>query len=620
MKHQLLLIVIASFIGQSASAQIKVSELPVSQSHRLQLTRYEPRVAVEEMQVRMQGTPVFTSPAKEDEVTLEPSYRRPAGAFYCSSLMANNQILYTTGHEFALFKPFADYTFYSSVRGANANTNYAWDVFYNDDVQRTNRVRNLTVTYGLSTQPMPKLYVTNGEWTDPMTWLQYQMPYISQIPTDDGSTVSTPLPYAEAWAVPTPGVIPGLDEDVKFLLSSKTTCQFGRYGYLTNPWVTYYGAKAYGDNTHGWWFGKNASHVDGIAQAFEKPEHPYVLDRIYMKVYDDIECTSPVTLPCKVYKLRGTNPYSSYGSVYLPETPGELIYSGEGVITPSTGISNSGLVEFVLYSCDEDDPSLTFEYSPTIDFPILVVIEGYNEPEAEGIVNFTASICSDYLVDEGYGETAYVKYPYTDENGNFTGEYYWCGLNNFFSIGTMKTAFSIFISAIHPFLTINYPDDGEYKFPDEGGVMRKEITDGNHTVVESIEFFTWCSSWEDEWEMTCNGGEVPSWLDIELIDGEEGGEFNGIVTARVTAEPLPQGLDYREAVVRFENMADHRDYKFMQGQKGGQIDPPEITIAFVNAIINLILNGEYDLQHDLDEDGAVNIADINAAIDYILNH
>ena len=150
--------------------------------------------------------------------------------------------------------------------------------------------------------------------------------------------------------------------------------------------------------------------------------------------------------------------------------------------------------------------------------------------------------------------------------------------------------------------------------------MRKEITDGNHTVVESIEFFTWCSSWEDEWEMTCNGGEVPSWLDIELIDGEEGGEFNGIVTARVTAEPLPQGLDYREAVVRFENMADHRDYKFMQGQKGGQIDPPEITIAFVNAIINLILNGEYDLQHDLDEDGAVNIADINAAIDYILNH
>jgi len=37
----------------------------------------------------------------------------------------------------------------------------------------------------------------------------------------------------------------------------------------------------------------------------------------------------------------------------------------------------------------------------------------------------------------------------------------------------------------------------------------------------------------------------------------------------VTAEPLPAGVAYREAVVRFEFPGAYIDYKFMQGEPGG---------------------------------------------------
>ena len=54
----------------------------------------------------------------------------------------------------------------------------------------------------------------------------------------------------------------------------------------------------------------------------------------------------------------------------------------------------------------------------------------------------------------------------------------------------------------------------------------------------------------------------------------EDGEFTGYVTAEVTATPLPEGTDYREAVIRFEISGDYKDYKFMQGVNNPGPDVP----------------------------------------------
>lgn len=353
-----------------------------------------------------------------------------------------------------------------------------------------------------------------------------------------------------------------------------------------------------------------------------------MLTKVYMMMSDDLECTAPVKLHCKVYRLNYILPYDDEESAILLDNFDrtlQLIVTGEATITPTTASAKNGYVEFTLYGHDEYDESLVYEYTPTIDFPILIVVDGYNDPEAAALARFSAFISADYNVDEGFGETAYLKYPWTDSNGNFTGEYYWRGLNNFFSIGQMKTAFSIFVVADHPYITLQYPQQGrEYHFPNEGGEMTRNIDDnGSMITVDGLWFLSSLMVDDDEWEVVCpNGDDIPDWLDISLEDVGERDEGH-VVQARVQAEPLSDDLDYREAIVRFRISGDYFDYKFTQGEKTTPFPPDdEINIATINAIINVILGGHVDddilRQLDFNQDGEISIADVNAVVKIIL--
>ena len=228
---------------------------------------------------------------------------------------------------------------------------------------------------------------------------------------------------------------------------------------------------------------------------------------------------------------------------------------------------------------------------------------------------------TDDQVDEGFGELAYLKFSMADENGEPVS-YGWHGVNNFFTSGKMMTGLTIFLSTENPYLTFRYFDeDGKYHFPNEGGVMVKDF---GGAQTRSIEFFSWVGSADDAWIMSCDGDDVPEWLTIELTDGvDEDGEFNGVVNALVTAEPLPAGMSGREAVVRFEFPGAYIDYTFTQGEGGGGgflkgdvNNDGEVGIADVNALINLILGGEPTddmmlIRADVNEDGEIGIADVN---------
>ena len=608
-----LLVLLASLMVLNASAQLKKSDVVVNRQP-LSMSHVMPQAQKQEMQMRAQGEKPAAGPRSTG--VLEPYYHRPAGAFHSMVIAENETMVGTLYSGILMMKPYAEYSFHGLAEGADWHDDFwwyytTWNSSEQQDVYHEENAMDITVKYSIETDEVPTLCVyPNGD--------QYQG-YFFQYPNKRNFNGNS---AARIYSVPETQMIG--TEGYQFLLSSKTVDP----SLVTpgkNMYTYYSGADPYMGNTDGWWFGKNGYHqvvrpsyfIDGIAQAFEKPSAPYVLKRVamYCAVLD---VTDQVEMNCRVYRLDEIPPYIDQDEVSLPEVPGELIAVGHATLTPETWETNKGLVFFNLFG---EDDGLEYDITPMIDYPILIVVDGYNDPEMANLQDFSAMIASNVNDDEGFGELAYLKFGRPDDDGNVS--YVWAGLNNFFTSGTMKTGFSIFIDADMPYLTFRYDnEDGEYFFDREGGLMEKDLGD---VTTRSIEFLSWTPSADDEWYVHRKGEEeLPDWLEIELYDDEQDGEWNGIVTAEVIADPLPAGVRYREAVVRFEFLGAYLDYKFIQRDT---FIPPvpcgpgadgEINIGDLNYLIHLILNHMYDSCWDVDQDGELTIADINALINIIL--
>ena len=568
--------------SKAADAKERLTQLQQhAPAHQFDLSKV---TTMQKMQMGKVSNSNYVSKAPQKEGRLRPWYRRPAGMF-CSPLIAEHgKGFYSYGNiVFLLKKPFAEYTWVGFIDGADENTHCAWDawywgdVFYGVDDQMSIKLGDITEA--------PIFYAVDGDLEDPAAdWYDYQMKSYN----DDG----TSCPVRILSIVKSEDYEEGID----FLCTSKTMLNGGRYGNVDGMFSRYYGAEPWGDNQYGWWFGKNGSKVDGMAMAFEKPEHPYLLTKVYLQAYTDMVVTAPVEMKCKIYKLDEIPAYinDNLTSAILPAEPGTLVCTGKAIITPTTGEDKNGLIEFTLYGHDEDDPELVYEYNPTIDYPILVCVEGYNDEGMENLVDFSAFCSTDNQVDEGYGELAYLKEgifevsldqngdTIFDENGDpvryFTGEYRWRGLNNRFMArddeewpekrATMKTGLTLFIGIENPFITFNYDvENGIYDFPIEGGEFEKTFEFSDTTIVcDAIEFFSYNAS--EDWEITWNGSdELPDWLEVKLEDEvDESGEFSGLVLGHVTCAPLPfdDGVFGRSAVIRFSIPGAYVDYKFTQ--------------------------------------------------------
>ena len=621
-------------VSASATNPVKRSDAVLSTKNQ-PVKQVMPKANKEFMEMRTPGTPVVKAPKKSDYIDVW--YNRPAGAFYVNYISVDGDYGYAYSAPFLFMKPFSSYIWKGFTDGEDENTTYSWDIFHSEGDQGTDTddpffmVDNTTeveVAYDLEIDQTAQFWAIDGPLDGDGAWYSYQMKdHEMENPSKPTKVSETPV---NIFSIPNASVM-GETSEVDYWCSSKSMVGGGRNADSYYLMTAYYGATEYPGNEYGWWFGKNGDHIDGQAVAFEKPAAPYLLKKVGWRIDDEAEMEGSVTLTCNVYKLNSIPAYSDEGSVRLPEEPGELIVTGEATFTSADLEANYGLVEFTLFAHDEDDPDLVYEFTPTIDYPILVTIEGYNDEEAANLKDFTAYISTDDAVDEGYGELAYLKYPVYemeisdagDTTYNYTGEHVWRGLNNFFRSGEMKTAFSIYISTENPFIIFNYGlEDGQYLFPNEGGELEKTFEYSDTTVVsEGIEFFATYPS--DEWMLKYNGLEdnLPSWLTIKLND--EGTYPTGTaVTAEVTAEPLPDGVKGREAVIRFETPGAYIDYKFMQGEVAGLVGDVNgdglVNISDVNAVINMILAGTYDASGDINGDGSVNIGDINALIAIIL--
>ena len=646
MKKTLLLGAMALMLAAAATATTPVKRSDAKVNHPQLQRMAMPQAQMKTNTMRAPGSLVMKKAPKK-EAFLENWYRRPAGAFYVDAISVDGDYGYSYSAPFLFAKPFTDYTYYGFVTGADENTNLAWDVYKYDGDQNMYSVdydQNVTVNYSMETDPTPIFYAVDGPLDgENSEWFVYKL-----VDHNMGGSYESPIVESETpvnvFSLPSEKVMNDDGSEVDYWASSRSFVGGGRDGNNYYLYSYYAGATPAEGNENGWWFGKNGNHIDGLGQAFEKPTSPYLLKKVGLYTVSDVDRLNAdnAKLTCKVYKLDEIPAYNDSVSVVLNEVPGELIVSGEGYITPSTIQDNNGFVEFTLFGVDEEDPELTYEYTPTIDCPILVVIEGYNDnPDLQ---DFSVCVASDEVTDEGYGEQAFLKYPVNvvrideetgdtvkDEQGkpvyDFTGTYRWRGLNNFFQSGAMKTGFTLFLSTENPFITFNYSiEDGEHTFPVEGGDLVKDVEiDGEIYQIEGIDFFSWYGS--EDYLLTWNGNdEIPDWLNIELED-VEGDEYSGYeVYAAVSAEPLPAGVSYREAVVRFEIPGDYIEYKFMQGEKigirGDVNGDGDVSIADVNALIDIILGGEADaetmVRADVNTDGDISIADINALIDILL--
>ena len=588
----------------SGRAQLNSRNVAVLPARPQSITR--PSCQAQEMKMRDPGQ---LSPARAKRSgDVKPFYCRPAGAFSGCIVVENGAYAGMYYAPYIFVKPYVEYTFPVIAPGFSESEEFWWSYeLYNaaDELEtHEERTRDLKVKYDIESVDAPILE----------NYFQYPY-YIPQTPG-----MVQDLKFGKVLSLP--NTMDYWDMDI--LKSSKTFCYGGRNNDQRYPMTYYSGAVPYGSNENGWWFGKNGGtngggFVDGIAQAFEKPTAPYLLNQVVLDCAI-LEVTGQVDMTCKVYKIDEIPPYQDDGYVVLPDEPGELIAKGRATVTPETADATGDLVFFTLY--DEED-GLEIDITPTIDCAILVVIDGYNDPGMENLKDFSALIGSNVEDDEGYGELAYLKYAAVDEDGNI-GDYVWAGLNNFFRSGEMKTGLSIFLSTENPYLTFNYnAEDGEYRFPDEGGLMTKWF--GADHFTASIEFWAWMPSADDDWVLSCDGDEVPDWLSIELIDDIKEGEFSGLVTAKVVAEPLPENVTYREAIVRFAFPGAYLDYKFMQGDDGGWIFPPfpdGPNMGDVNRVIGIILGDPVDdeemRKYDINQDGEINIADVNLLIEIIL--
>ena len=618
---KILLLAAAALMVTSANAQLARSQSTHAPA-RPNVQTYKPEAKKEVAHMRIPGTPVVKAPKKAANVDLW--YDRPAGAFPASMVVEDGAYAGLLYAPYIAIKPYVDYTFKGHAVGQSANATYEWDVQYWDINPETGEEEqmwatvpgsgesgmDLTWNWGYETDSVPVFYVIDGE--DFFMWnLQgYQMGGTSDKPSIEATYSSSILSVPSTMAI----------WDTDFLKSSKNFCYGGRNGDKRYPMTYITGAEPYGDNEDGYWFGKNAGtgnyRVDGIAQAFEKPTAPYVLNYVALDATDLVVADgAQVEMTCKIYKLEdGIPPYSDEDEAVLPDEPGELIAKGRAIVTSETEATTGGLIFFTLYG---EEDGLEYDITPTIDCAILVAIDGYNDPEMDDLQSFSAMISSDTQIDEGFGELAYLKFGLPDEDGNLD-HYVWAGLNNFFTSGAMKTGLTIFLSTENPYLTFNWnAEDGEYTFPNEGGEMKQEFGDA------SIEFWSWEPYGNDSWYVSCNDEDVPEWLDIQLEDKMEGEEFSGVVMCNVTAQPLPAGVKYREAIVRFEFPGAYVDYKFMQGVKDNIPDVNHdgaVNIGDINEVIDMILSGRFNTDGDVNHDDAVNIGDINYLIDYILKH
>lgn len=538
MKKSLLFAVVAMSMVSSANAQL-ISR--VEQAKNVKMANVAKPIKFDLGNVCVREAEIATSPSQLKKAPATKAarsgafYARPDGAYYINWDEGGSGYILP----FLFGKPFTSYTYQNLTEG---DATYSWE-YYNvekvdgsyKEVAYTTDTKDLTYDYGYTAITVPILNATFASGAS-----SYQL---------GGNKQGQPVVPTSFFATQYPNE--ALDGGYNDLLANAHY-----YGSSDRTATEKYGwgistGKHQDGTPGGHWFGKNTLGFDLFAGAFEKPTKPYILNNVYFYA-SALELIGDAPITATVYRLDHMFPYLEGEKVVIGEAEVNeeaVVARGSIVLTKENTSDGYGIYKIPL---KEIEDGLEYEVTPEIDFPILVVIDGLG---GDNVKSGSLAATTDE-VDEGKGELAFLG---NKEDNVFKG------LNNFFTSGEMKAGLSIFIGQTNPFITFNYNlEDGKYKFPDNGGTLVREF---GQQAMDYVSFYSSNSS--EEWDLSCNGADVPEWLTIELSDVMESGEFSGEVRAKATAAALPEGVAYREAKVKFHILGDYQEFLFTQGEPNG---------------------------------------------------
>ena len=497
--------------------------------------------------------------AKND--TVKAWYNRPAGSFYRSVL--------PTGGAFyspAIMNPsWRPVTWPNASEGADS---YSWSYEkYNSEIKDfatyTSSEADLTDSWIWESAYAPTLKATSGGATSTyQLFANYYDRDTKETKPYEGFAYFCPDPRAQfeesnldcyvspkLWAA-------GVREQ------SPALSQGGGMSYLT-------GAKDADGGKEGCWFGKNYGGWNAMGLYVEKPAISYAL-RGFHVYYMAEGITGETPLTADVYAATK----NEADSVIL----GDLLYTAKGTLAADA--AERGFIDMPFFA---EEDGLEYEVVADINQPIMIVLHGYENAQAS---TFTMFITKDWC-DEGYGQHGYMMS--VDDQGTPLIN---VGLHEFFDAPLGITAPSIFLDVEWPMMEWTYTfEDGAYNFPVEGGKLVKTPAEGY--TFDYISVFSTKSS--EEWTVTTvDDQDVPEWLTLEIADVVENDEFTNEVQIKATAAPLPEGVSYREAKVKFSVPGASLVNNFSQGTSGINdvtVNKSEVKKVVENGQI-YIINGD----------------------------
>lgn len=167
--------------------------------------------------------------------------------------------------------------------------------------------------------------------------------------------------------------------------------------------------------------------------------------------------------------------------------------------------------------------------------------------------------------------------------------------------------------------------------PDEGGLIYTDINGTRYDYMQIYTTFPWKDEDDNEYYYF---DDMPEWLMLEDVD-DSNFASGSYVNVRLSAEPLPDGTDYREASFNIISDRGARgQITVTQGTKKEEPDPQpqplegdvnldgQVNAGDISAIYGVILGSETDgdviARADVNSDDNVNAGDISAEYDFIL--
>ena len=562
MKKSLLLIAAAA-VAVSASASFqKKSDAVKNQVIDSKCAPFE--FTVESAQM---ATPAQREAAKKvaKNATVKAWYNRPAGSFY-RSILSNGNSFYNPTIMNPSWRPV---TWPNASEGADS---YSWSYEkYNSEIkdfsEYTSSEADLTDSWIWESAYAPTLTATSGGATDTyQLFANFYNQKTGETKSYQGVAYFCPDPRAtfeesnldcyvspKLWAAGVREQSPGLR-------------QGGGMTYIT-------GAKDADGGKEGCWFGKNYAGWNAMGLYVEKPAISYALRGLHV-YYMAEGITGETPLTADVYAATK----NEKDSVIL----GDLLYTAKGTLAADA--AEEGFIDMPFFA---EEDGLEYEVVADINQPIMIVLHGYENAQASF---FTMFITKDWC-DEGYGQHGYMMA--VDDQGTPLNKPGIIGLHEFFDTPLGITAPSIFLDVEWPMMEWNYTfEDGAYNFPVEGGKLVKTPAEGY--TFDYISVFSTKSS--ELWTvLTEDDQDVPEWLTLDIADVVENDEFTNEVQIEATAAPLPEGVPYREAKVKFSVPGASLVYNFSQGTPAGindvTVNKSEVKKVVENGQI-YIINGD----------------------------